>query len=133
MKVRARIATIADLCLGAMYADRRFDEQERTALRTLLCELTLRPILPYEIEQRIEHFSAERFDLAKAAADFERDPPMHPRRLLELIAQLCMADGELDLDEDDYIRRLARALHLEPAEYEDIVLDYEFMELAESV
>jgi hypothetical protein len=57
---------------------------------------------------------------------------MNRRRLLELVAQLCAADGELDLDEDDYVHRLAKALGMAPDEYEDLVLDYETHELRKS-
>jgi len=133
VKVRERITTITDLLLGAMYADRQFEWEEYRALRTLLCELIVRPDLPAEIEERIARFSPERFDLAATARDFKRDPPMQPRRLLQLIAQLYEAKGELDLDEDEYLHRLARALELEPTDYEDIVLDYEVLERASTL
>jgi hypothetical protein len=49
--------------------------------------------------------------------------------LLELVAQLCVSDGVFDLEEDEYLHRLARALGMEPSEYEDIVLDYELHEM----
>lgn len=130
MKVRDRIHTITDLFLGAMYADRRFDAAERAALRQLLCELMVCKELPSDLEQQIAGFAPEQFDLRAAARDFRSDPPMHPRRLLELVAQLCVADGEFDLAKDDYLHRLARALELDPVEYEDIVLDYEVIEIA---
>lgn len=132
MKVRDRIGTIADLFLGAMYADDRFEEQEKRAVRALLCELIVRPALPPELERRIEEFDPSKFDLEATARDFASDPPMNRRRLLELVAQLCVADGELDFDEDDYLHRLARALGMAPVEYEDIVLDYEIHEMRRS-
>jgi tellurite resistance protein len=129
MKVHERIDVLTDLFLGALYADQRFDRAERQALRELLCELTLQKQLPVEVECRITRFTPERFDLVAAAREFRRDPPMRPRRLLELVSQLCLANGELDFEEDEYLHRLARALELEPVEYEDIVLDYEVLEL----
>lgn len=132
MKVRDRIGTIADLFLGAVYADARFVEDEKRAVRKLLSELIVRPELPIELEQRIEAFDPDRFDLLATARDFANDPPMNRRRLLELVAQLCVADGELDLEEDEYLHRLARALGMQPLEYEDIVLDYEIHELRAS-
>ena len=130
MKVRERIDTITDLFLGAMYADHRFEPAERAALEHMLCELLLLPELPSKLRRRIASFSPERFDLAATAREFRRDPPMRPRRLLELTAQLCVADGEFDLEEDDYLHRLGRALELAPLEYDDIVLDYELVELS---
>ena len=132
MKVRDRIGTIADLFLGAMYADSRFEEDEKRAVRRLLCDLIVRPELPPELEKRIEEFDPAKFDLGATARDFVNDPPMNRRRLLELVAQLCVADGELDLEEDEYLHRLARALGMTPVEYEDIVLDYEIHEMRKS-
>jgi uncharacterized tellurite resistance protein B-like protein len=132
MKVRERIDTITDLFLGAMYADHRFEPTERDALERMLCELLLLPELPGELARRIASFSPERFDLDSSAAEFQRDPPMHPRRLLELVAKLCVADGEFDLDENEYLHRLGRALQLRPLEYDDIVLDYEVLDVAGS-
>lgn len=125
MKVRDRIDVIADLCLGAMYADRRFNAPERRALEALLCDLMVQPELPPELELRISDFHPEEFDLRSTARDFLGDPPMSRRRLLELVSKLCMADGVLDLGEDDYLHLLAQALDMEPTEYDDIVLDYE--------
>ncbi len=132
MKVRDRIGTIADLFLGAMYADSRFEDEEKRAVRKLLCDLIVRPELPEELERRIEDFDPAKFDLVATAHDFSSDPPMKRRRLLELVAQLCAADGEIDLEEDEYLHRLARALGMSPVEYEDIVLDYEIHEMRKS-
>lgn len=132
MKVRDRIDTLTQLFLGALYADRRCVEAEKRAVRRLLTDLIVRPELPAEVEAMIEQFEPERFDLEATARDFAKDPPMNRRRLLELVAQLCLADGELDLDEDDYLHRLARALEMHPSEYEDLVLDYETQELRKS-
>ena len=101
-------------------------------MRRLVRDLIVLPELPPELEQLIASFDPERFDLQAVARDFSSDPPMNRRRLLELVAQLCLADGELDLDEDDYLHRLARALGMPPSEYEDLVLDYETHELRKS-
>ena len=132
MKVRDRIGLISDLFLGAMYADQRFAPEEKRAVSKMLCDLICKPELPPELEQRIAEFDPEKFDLLSAAGDFASDPPMNRRRLLELVAQLCVSDGELDLAEDDYLHRLANALGMEPSEYEDIVLDYEIHEMRRS-
>ena len=132
MKVRDRIDTITRLFLGALYADRRCPDAEKSAVRRMLRDLIVRPELPPEVERLIEEFDPGSFDLQAVARDFVADPPMNRRRLLELVAQLCAADGELDLAEDDYLHALARALGMAPAEYEDLVLDYETHELRKS-
>ncbi|MDB4972633.1 MAG: hypothetical protein JWN48_974 [Myxococcaceae bacterium] len=132
MKVRDRIGPIAELFLGAVYADNRFEDEEKRAVTRMLCDLIVKPELPPELLRRIEEFDPDKFDLLAAASDFTSDPPMNRRRLLELVAQLCVSDGELDLSEDDYLHRLANALGMEPSEYEDIVLDYEIHEMRRS-
>lgn len=115
-----------------MYADHRFAAEEKRAVTRMLCDLICKPALPPELDQHIASFDPEAFDLAATARDFASDPPMNRRRLLELVAQLCVSDGELDLEEDEYLHRLARALGMEPSEYEDIVLDYEIHEMRRS-
>lgn len=132
MKVRDRIDVITDLLLGAAHADRRCPTSEQQAVRELLCELLLTDTLPPEIEARIRRFDPERFDLARAAADFTADPPMQKRRLLELVGQMCWSEGEYHLEQDDYIRALGEALGMQPDEYADLVIDYELEELRES-
>lgn len=132
MKVRDRIDVITDLLLGAAHADRRFPAGEQHAVRALLCELLLTDTLPAGLEARIRGFDPQRFDLARAAADFSADPPMQKRRLLELVGQMCWSDGEYDLEEDAYIRELGEALGMQPDEYADLVIDYELEELRES-
>lgn len=132
MKVRDRIGPIIDLFLGAVYADQRFVAEEKRAVTRMVCDLILRPELPPELRAQIENFDPAQFDLVATCDDFASDPPMNRRRLLELVAQLCVSDGELDFAEDDYLHRLARALGMEPNEYEDIVLDYEIHDMRRS-
>ncbi len=132
MKVRDRIGVITDLLLGAVYADGQFVAAEQAAVRRMLCDLTVRTELDPEVEARILAFDPSSFSIAAAADDFAADPPMNKRRLLELVAQLCLADGEMDLSEDDYLHTLAHALGMRPTEYQDIVLDYEIHTLRES-
>jgi uncharacterized tellurite resistance protein B-like protein len=126
VRVRDRIGPILDLFLGAMYADHRFADEEKRAVTRMLCDLICKPELPPELTQHISDFDPTKFDLYATASDFVSDPPMNRRRLLELVAQLCVSDGVFDLEEDEYLHRLARALGME---YEDIVLDYEIHEM----
>jgi uncharacterized tellurite resistance protein B-like protein len=132
VKVRDRIAPIIDLFLAAVYADQRFVDEEKRAVARMVCDLIVRPELPPELQAQIDAFDPEKFDLVATCDDFVSDPPMNRRRLLELVAQLCVSDGELDFAEDDYLHRLARALGMEPNEYEDIVLDYEIHDMRRS-
>ena len=129
MKIRDRIGIIADLLLGAVHADRRFQAVEREAVERLLADLLLTGSLPATLKDRIDAFDPETFDLTAAARDFVDDPPMNKRRLMELVAQMCHADGVLDLAEDDYVCALGAALGMGREEYEDLVLTYEIEDL----
>jgi uncharacterized tellurite resistance protein B-like protein len=129
VKIRDRIGIIADLLLGAVHADQRFEDVERQAVQRLLADLLLTDSLPETLEARIDAFDPATFDLAAAARDFVDDPPMNKRRLMELVAQMCHADDVLDLAEDDYIRALGAALGMPPEEYADLVLTYEIEDL----
>ncbi len=134
MNVADRILVITDLLIGAIYADRTMTGDERLAARRMLADLlcTTHDALPAHVDERIERFDIDTFDLGAAAKAFLEDPPMQKRRLLELVTQLVHADGELDLLEDEFVRSLASHLGMEPAEYEDLVLDYEIEVLRES-
>src|SRR5262245_42744306 len=102
--IRDRILPITDLLLGAAYADDNLAGDEEEAVRELLGDLLDNFELPPEVEARIEGFDPDEFDLKKALANFLADPPMHKKKLLELVAAVHSADEELDLDEDQYLR-----------------------------
>lgn len=131
MKVRDRILVLTDLFLGAVWADDEFSEDEQRAVRTLLADLLLvKPDeLPDAVDERIRTFDPLKFDVQVAAADFASDPPMAKRRLLELVGKMVDADGVVDMQEDEYLRRLAGALGMAYGEYADLVLDYDVEEL----
>ena len=134
MKVRDRILVITDLFLGALWADDEFTEDEQRAVRALLADLLVveHGALPANVEERIREFDPLAFDLEASASDFDQDPPMAKRRLLELVGRMVDADGVVDMKEDEYLRRLAKALGMEYSEYSDLVLDYEVSELRET-
>ena len=132
MKVRDRIFVITDLFMGACWADDEFNEDEQKAVRRLLASLMVVDTLPPHIEDRIASFDPLSFDLEAAAKDFEADPPMAKRRLLELVGKMVDADGVVDMQEDEYLRRLAGLLDMEYADYSDLVLDFEVEELRET-
>lgn len=134
MKVRDRILVLTDLFMGALWADDEFSEDEQKAVRKLLADLLLvtPETLPSTVEDRIVHFDPLTFDLEAAALDFEADPPMAKRRLLELVALMVDADGVVDMAEDEYLRKLAGLLGMEYEDYDDLVLDFEVEELRES-
>ncbi|MCC7535511.1 MAG: TerB family tellurite resistance protein [Deltaproteobacteria bacterium] len=117
-----KIRVIADLLLGAAYADQNLSGKEEASIRAMLAKL-METDLPPAVSTQIEKFDAAKFDLAAAAKDFASDPPMKKRELLELVAGVHDADEELDLDEDAYMRKLAEALGMAASEYQDLSIE----------
>ena len=126
--VSPRFFVLTDLLLGAAYADDRLEGEEEDAVRTYLLEIIGGDELPIEVEARVANFEPEDFELEEVAAAFEDDPATGKRVLLELVAAVFDADGEVDFAEDDYLRHLANALGMEASEYEDLVIEYDIEE-----
>lgn len=127
-----RIDVLIDIFLGAAHADRQLAGRERHRIQDLVRELMCTRELPTELQARINAFDPTRFDLHAAAQRFAQDPPMSQRRLLELVAQVMLADDEFDLAEDEYLRALARALGMPESDVADLTLHYEVDVLRES-
>jgi uncharacterized tellurite resistance protein B-like protein len=130
--IQDRIMVVTDLLLGAVYADDKLEGQEEVAVRKLLGELMAGKPLPADVDKRIKTFPAGSFDLDKTAKDFVKDPPIKKRKLLELVAAVRDADDEIDLQEDEYMQKLAKALGMKKEEYADLVLDYDVEDLKAS-
>jgi uncharacterized tellurite resistance protein B-like protein len=130
--VEAKIELLTDLFLGAAFSDHMFEDNQRAYVRRLLADLLCVSQLPEYLDNRINAFDYEQFDLQAAAKAFVEEPPMSKRRLLELVAQISHSDGVLDLAEDDYLRQLADLLEVPPSDYSDLALEYEIEGLRDS-
>ena len=80
MAVDANLMAVADILLGAAYADGTGDGSEILAVRDLLKEITGEPKLAEELEKRISTFSVKSFDLEKSANAFKDGAKITPRR-----------------------------------------------------
>jgi uncharacterized tellurite resistance protein B-like protein len=121
--MKDRLPLVADLLMDAAYADSQLSGDEKVAVRTLLRDLLGGDALPMDLDFRIAEFSPDTFDLAATAGAFAADPPEQKRRLLELCAAVHAADGELDMAEDEHLRRVATAIGLPEDQYQDMVVD----------
>lgn len=130
--MRDRIDTITELLLGAAYADDHFHESEKKAISELLGKL-LKGDVPAELTARIESFDPKGFDVAAVAGQFADDSEDDKYKLLELVAAVHEADEEFDFAEDDYVRDVAKALGLGPAELSRFTLEFEIEELADDL
>jgi uncharacterized tellurite resistance protein B-like protein len=130
-EVEENILVITDLLLGAAHADGERSGEETQTVRDLLRELLDQKELSAEVEAHIEAFSPDGFVMKTSAATFVEAEASLKRKLLELVAAVRDADGELDVAEDDYLIALGRALKMDAAEFADLTLDYEIEELRE--
>ncbi len=124
-ETKDRLPLVADLLMDAAHADRHLAGEEKATVRKLLREImgTGNGPLPIDLDFRIDEFSPSAFDLTRTAAVFANDSPAQKRRLLELCAAVHAADGELDLAEDEHLRRVAAALGLSADQFQDLVVD----------
>src|SRR6478609_11372683 len=123
MTMKDRLPIVADLLMDAAHADQRLEGEETEAVKGLLAGILEVPNLPMDLAFRIDEFDAKTFDRAAATKAFAADPPDLKKRLLELIAAVHAADGEIDFAEDDHLRAVGAALGLPDDSYKELVVD----------
>ncbi len=130
-----RIDDIADLLLGAAYADEHLHDREKRQIATLLAKLLDVDVdaLPEGLTRRIEMFEPGEFDLNECASGFREGSDQDKRELLELVAAVHDSDEELDLAEDEFLRAVAEAIDVGEEALTGLALDYEVEELKQSL
>lgn len=123
MTMKDRLPFVADLLMEAAHADARLEGEERDAVKRLLCGILDVPSLPMDLAFRIDEFDAKTFDRGAATKAFAADSPALKKRLLELIAAVHAADGEIDFAEDAHLRAVGDALGLPADSFKDLVVD----------
>jgi uncharacterized tellurite resistance protein B-like protein len=123
MSMKDRLPLVADLLMEAAHADDRLHGDEKDAVKSLLCGILEVPTLPMDVAFHIDEFDAKSFDRRAATQAFAGDPPELKKRLLELIATVHAADGEIDFAEDAHMRAVGQALGLAPDDFKDLVVD----------
>src|SRR4051794_30554598 len=122
----SRYFPVAEALMAAAHADKPASERESDVVRKVLCELLEVDQLPDRLEERLRSFDPQGVDIAELADQLLTAPVAGRHTLVNLTAQVCEADGQLDLSEDRYILALALALGLQPQEYGHIVYDSPF-------
>ena len=123
MTMKDRLPFVADLLMEAAHADDRLAGEEKDAVKSLLCGILEVPSLPMDLAFHIDEFDAKGFDHGAATKAFADDPPALKKRLLELIAAVHAADGEIDFAEDTHLRAVGAALGLPEESFKDLVVD----------
>ena len=122
---RDLVPIVADLLMGAAYADSRLRGHEALTIRKQLAELLEVDKVPGHIENRLMHFDPDKFDLDLTVATLPKLEPDAARKLLEMVAAVNASDGELDFDEDEYLHQLASAIGVSRQSYADLTIDVE--------
>jgi len=130
MQSSDRIYPLCELLLGAAYADGQLQPQEATEIRALLIELAGESRV--EVEACIASFEPSTFDLANVIGYFRDDTEEQREKLLHLASKVVDADDELDLGENEYLLKLAKALNLPASALTGVALDLEAEEVQET-
>lgn len=115
--VAPHIDMLADVLAAAAAVDSAQAEAKRRYVHELLLELLCTDTMPGSLERRLASFNPIAFSLSDWAADFRREQPMRPRRVVELISYVLLADGELTRLEGSFLRAVATALGMDRDEY----------------
>lgn len=116
------IDTFADLLLGAAYADKRLEGRETQTIRALLEKVAGESPLPAALEARMKSFNPAKHDPRGAAATLWFLSKEDKRIVVDLIAKVTEADEEIDLAEDDYLRKVALGLGMSDAEIAEFTI-----------
>ncbi len=114
---------LADLLLGAAYADGAFDGSERQAIERVLGERVGLP-LPAALADHVARFDPAALDLPAAVARLGLRGAADRRGLLALVASVTDADDLHDLSEDTYLNELADAAGASDEERRGVTLDF---------
>jgi uncharacterized tellurite resistance protein B-like protein len=129
--MKHHILTITDLLLGAAYADKRLEGQEKHKIHALLTKLA-GGTLPEQVEARFSEFSPAAFDL-EAAGKRLAHLGSKRRKILEMIVAVSESDAEIDLAEDRYLRRAAEAMGVPEPEFRDLSVDFQEIDELEGI
>jgi uncharacterized tellurite resistance protein B-like protein len=116
------IDTFADLLLGAAYADKRLEGREIATIRALLERVAGESPLSAELEARMKSFNPAKHDARGAAATLWFLSKEDKRTVIDLIAKVTEADDEIDLAEDDYLRKVALGLGMSDEEIAEFTI-----------
>jgi uncharacterized tellurite resistance protein B-like protein len=121
--MKEHIETITNLLLGAAYADKRLEGQEVKTILAILAKLHGTKEAPEARLAQMKTFNPAKFNPQASAATIGGLSADQKHKVLELVAAVNEADDVLDLDEDAYLRKVARGLGLSDDEISDLTLD----------
>lgn len=123
-----RFENIANLLMGAAYADDDLDGRELETVRKLLTEAIGDGELPHDLEAKLHLFDPEEHDVKATVDAIDLPNDDMKMKLLELIVAVHDSDEVLDVGEDEYVIEVAEAMGLPKSKYAKMTLDVELVE-----
>jgi len=119
---------LTDVLMAGAHADDELDGREVTAVQKLLVGLIKdADELPEALAQRIEGFVPADFNLQRTVYALGDLTPEQRRAVLEMLSDLSEADEEIDLAEDEFLRKVAAAMGSEPEELKGLTVEIELI------
>jgi uncharacterized tellurite resistance protein B-like protein len=118
-----REETVADLLMGAAFADSRLDGREYDTVKRLLAQVMGVDEIPAEMEGRLKAFDPKGFDAVQAAKSLNLGSDEEKRHLIELVAAVNDADEELDFAEHEYLVQVGEALGMPKEAFGDLTME----------
>lgn len=116
------VIAVAGALLAAAHADGDACDRELRSTRRILARLIGQSPLPDWLEQYIQRFDPNTFDLTQVAETLRALPAPQRRHVAELVRQVCDADNAFDLEEERYLVALVLALALAREDVADLVV-----------
>ena len=127
MDYRARIEAEGRVLFAAAQADGHVEPAEVERIRAILAsewhDAGLGEHLPEDVMTTLLAFDAKTTSIEDLARPFEDSHSLVRRNLLDLVVKVHEADGELDYEEDTFVRELGLALGLPLDQFQDLLLE----------
>ncbi|MBU1238588.1 TerB family tellurite resistance protein [Myxococcota bacterium] len=102
---------LADLLMGAAYADNNLENSEQAIVLKIMQEMTSQRMLPASLMSHISAFNPKAFNLDKTLKAFGVKGGEEAKLLLGLLIRVTEADDVYDMDEGSYLMKVATAIN----------------------
>ena len=125
--MRDRVEALGRILFAAAQADGHVEAQEVDSILALLesewANKGLEGKLPPDLIDGLSTLDVNTVTMSDLARPFRDDSEAARRQLLELVVRVHESDGELDYEEDTFVRELGLALGLAEAQFKDLLLE----------
>lgn len=116
------LRAIADVLLAAAHSDGKACARELRTVQRLMATVAGTGAPPSWLDESIRAFDPSRFDLATVTQRLRELPAVQRRHVIELVRAVCDANNAFDLEEENFLIRLALSLSLSQEDSGDLVV-----------